>query len=59
MRHTACPYYVARNLATNADLVFCPYSYLLDPCIRAATKVDLNNAVVIFDEAHNIEDQCR
>jgi Rad3-related DNA helicase len=38
-RHTACPYFVARHLADTADLVFCPYSYLLDPNIRRSTRV--------------------
>jgi hypothetical protein len=114
----ACPYYASRNLATSADLVFCPYrwvgprcgaraahaaapwrgnasnpllsgavrasfpsarlhrtcllptprpptphcppqSYLLDPVIRRATGVDPEGAVLIFDEAHNIEDISR
>ena len=45
--------------AAEADLVFCPYSYLLDPVVRRAMDVDVNNAVLIFEEAHNIEDTCR
>jgi Fanconi anemia group J protein len=40
-RHKACPYFAARHLADTAELVFCPYSYLLDPNIRRATKVRL------------------
>lgn len=38
-RHKACPYFASRHLAESADLIFCPYSYLLDPNIRRATKV--------------------
>lgn len=38
-RHTACPYFVARHLADSAELIFCPYSYLLDPNIRRSTRV--------------------
>ena len=45
--------------AEEAELVFTPYNYLLDPVIRAAMKVDIKHAVLIFDEAHNIEDICR
>lgn len=42
-----------------ADLVFCPYSYLLDPVVRSAMDITLDKSVLIFDEAHNIEDTAR
>lgn len=45
--------------AAEADLVFCPYSYLLDPVIRDAMNITLDKSVLIFDEAHNIEDTAR
>ena len=45
--------------AAEADLVFCPYSYLLDPVIRSAMNIALEDSVLIFDEAHNIEDVSR
>lgn len=45
--------------AGEAELVFCPYNYLIDPVIRKAMDVDISNAVLIFDEAHNIEDNAR
>ncbi|KOB77515.1 FancJ-like protein, partial [Operophtera brumata] len=59
---TACPYYAAREMAQTADIVFCPYNYLIDPLIRAnvrSMRITLNNHIVIIDEAHNIEDICR
>jgi DEAD_2 len=37
-RYKACPYFASRNLADTAELVFCPYNYLLDPSIRRASK---------------------
>ncbi|KAF9138078.1 Fanconi anemia group J protein [Mortierella sp. GBA39] len=55
----ACPYFAARSLALGAELIFCPYSYLIDPQIRKAMDIDLENSIVILDEAHNIEDAAR
>ncbi|TPP58037.1 Regulator of telomere elongation helicase 1 [Fasciola gigantica] len=53
-----CPYYMSRELKSNADLIFMPYNYLLDPKIRRLYNIELDNTVVIFDEAHNIEQVC-
>ena len=30
----ACPYYAARDLKGNAEIVFCPYNFLIEPNIR-------------------------
>eukprot|EP01079_Euglenida_sp_SAG-EU17-18_P002846 gene2846-561_t len=56
-----CPYYAARDFVAHADLIFCPYQYLLDPVIRHETKIehDLKDAVLVADEAHNLEQVCR
>lgn len=59
VRLRACPYFAARQLSQSAELIFCPYSYLLDPVIRRAMDIDIKEAVLIFDEAHNIEDTAR
>ena len=45
--------------AEEAEIIFSPYSYLVDPVVRTAMQIDIENAVLIFDEAHNIEDTCR
>ncbi len=55
----ACPYFTAHHIAQRADVVFCPYNFLIDKLIREAAGIELKNNIVIFDEAHNIEDQCR
>ncbi|KAF9351726.1 Fanconi anemia group J protein [Mortierella sp. AD094] len=56
---SACPYFASRTLASEAELIFCPYSYLIDPHIRKAMEIDLESSIVILDEAHNIEDAAR
>jgi len=57
--HSACPYYMSRALEKHAELVFCPYNYILDPGIRDTLKINLENTVVVLDEAHNVEDVLR
>lgn len=54
----ACPYYLSRDLASKADIIFMPYNYLLDPKILKSFKINLKDAVVIIDEAHNVERVC-
>ena len=34
----ACPYYTARELMQDADIIFCPYNYLLDAQIRESVS---------------------
>ena len=55
----ACPYFAAKHAAEGAELVFCPYNYLLDPAVRSAMDIDVKGAIVILDEAHNVEDTSR
>jgi Rad3-related DNA helicase len=50
-----CPYYHGRNSAGEAELILMPYNYLLDAASRRSLKVAWPGAVVIFDEAHNLE----
>uniref|UniRef100_A0A3Q4BVD7 Regulator of telomere elongation helicase 1 n=1 Tax=Mola mola TaxID=94237 RepID=A0A3Q4BVD7_MOLML len=57
-KQRVCPYYLARSLKQQADIIFMPYNYLLDPKSRRAHNIELNGAVVIFDEAHNVERTC-
>ncbi|KAL5557707.1 hypothetical protein UlMin_033918 [Ulmus minor] len=54
-----CSYYAARSMADDAELVFCPYNYIINPVIRGAMEVDIKGAIIVLDEAHNIEDITR
>ena len=70
-----CPFYASRIITENAEIIFCPYNYLLHPSnyhfrilgIRKSLNIKLENNIVILDEgkflfyllAHNIEDTCR
>lgn len=57
--HSACPYFGARKLLEEAEIIFCPYNYILDPNIREIMNINVNEEIVVIDEAHNIEDICR
>lgn len=58
-RCIGCPYFAARSLQEEADVIFAPYNYLIDGNIRESSEIKLDNAILIIDEAHNIEDCCR
>lgn len=55
--HRVCPFYYTRGHVEDAELVLVPYNYLFDKDSRTTTLADIpwDNAVVIFDEAHNLE----
>lgn len=55
--HRVCPFYYTRSLVEDAELILVPYNYLFDKDSRTSTLADVpwKNAVVIFDEAHNLE----
>lgn len=54
-----CPYFAARGMQEDADVIFAPYNYLIDANVRESSEIKLENAILIIDEAHNIEDCCR
>ncbi|KYN29088.1 Regulator of telomere elongation helicase 1 [Trachymyrmex cornetzi] len=55
----SCPYFGARVLMADAEIIFCPYNYILYPEIRDSMQINLRGNIVILDEAHNIENICR
>jgi Rad3-related DNA helicase len=60
IRLDVCPYFLTtREFTKDANIIFCPFNYLIDPIIRENSDVYLENSIIILDEAHNIEDICR
>lgn len=54
-----CPYFLSREAANHSEIILCPYNYIIDPAIRETMNIELDNAVIIVDEAHNVEDVAR
>ncbi|XP_077996565.1 general transcription and DNA repair factor IIH helicase subunit XPD-like [Glandiceps talaboti] len=54
-----CPYFMARYSILHANIIVYSYHYLLDPKIAdIVSKEFAKNSVVVFDEAHNIDNVC-
>ncbi|CAD5123245.1 DgyrCDS11601 [Dimorphilus gyrociliatus] len=54
-----CPYFLARCAIGHANVIVYSYYYLLDPKIADLVSKELTKqAVVVFDEAHNIDNVC-
>lgn len=41
-------------MAEEAQVVFCPYSYVINPVVRRAMDVDIKGSILIIDEAQYV-----
>ena len=54
-----CPYFLSRLGLMNANVIIYSYSYLLDPKISTLISNEISkDSIVVFDEAHNIDNVC-
>lgn len=54
-----CPYFLARHMVQLANVVVYSYQYLLDPKVAGIISKEMQReSVVVFDEAHNIDNVC-
>ena len=54
-----CPYFLARHMIAFSNVVVFSYQYMLDPKVSAMVSREMEKeAVVVFDEAHNIDNVC-
>ena len=54
-----CPYFLARKMLSQANVIIYSYYYLLDPKVASLVSRELpRDAIVVFDEAHNIDNVC-
>ncbi|AGO13974.1 AaceriAGR114Cp [[Ashbya] aceris (nom. inval.)] len=56
---TLCPYFTVRRMISMCNIIIYSYHYLLDPKIEERVSREVSkDAIVIFDEAHNIDNVC-
>lgn len=54
-----CPYFSARRMMPFCNVIIYSYHYLLDPKIAERVSKELSkDCIVVFDEAHNIDNVC-
>ncbi|KAJ3417617.1 hypothetical protein HDV05_000074 [Chytridiales sp. JEL 0842] len=54
-----CPYFLARRMIPFANVIIYSYHYLLDPKVAELVSKELSkDCIVVFDEAHNIDNVC-
>lgn len=58
-KNTWCPYFLSRHMIKLSNVVVYNYQYLLDPKVSQMVSRELEReCVVVFDEAHNIDNVC-
>ncbi|KAL8293136.1 hypothetical protein RQP46_000830 [Phenoliferia psychrophenolica] len=59
IRHGVCPYFAVRRMFAKVSVIIYSFHYLLDPKVAAQVSKEMSkDAIVIFDEAHNIDNVC-
>ncbi|KAK7187409.1 DNA-dependent ATPase of the nucleotide excision repair factor 4 complex [Paraphaeosphaeria sporulosa] len=54
-----CPYFTSRRMMSYCNVIIYSYHYLLDPKIAERVSKELSkDCIVVFDEAHNIDNVC-
>jgi regulator of telomere elongation helicase 1 len=50
-----CSYFMSKQMTAKADIIFMPYNYITDPMYRSIVREEIKGAILIFDEAHNLD----
>ncbi|MHA1310604.1 MAG: ATP-dependent DNA helicase [Candidatus Helarchaeota archaeon] len=58
VRYNICPYYLAKRLLKETDVIITTFNYLIHPFIRQIFFKDIDklisDCIIVFDEGHNI-----
>ncbi|GAA6052607.1 hypothetical protein JCM3770_006399 [Rhodotorula araucariae] len=57
--HGICPYFAIRRMFIHASVIIYSFHYLLDPKVAEQVSKHMSkDSIVVFDEAHNIDNVC-
>ncbi|GAA5904581.1 hypothetical protein JCM6882_004913 [Rhodosporidiobolus microsporus] len=57
--HGICPYFAVRRMFMHAHVIIYSFHYLLDPKVAEQVSKHMSkDSIVVFDEAHNIDNVC-
>lgn len=57
--HGICPYFAIRRMFMHANVIIYSFHYLLDPKVAEQVSKHMSkDSIVVFDEAHNIDNVC-
>ncbi|KAJ6630794.1 hypothetical protein B0H10DRAFT_2160184 [Mycena sp. CBHHK59/15] len=57
--NVVCPYFTVRRMMPFVDVIIYSFHYLLDPKVAEQVSKEMSkDAIVVFDEAHNIDNVC-
>eukprot|EP00871_Galdieria_phlegrea_P002921 jgi/Galph1/362/GphlegSOOS_G5110.1 len=54
-KEKVCPFYLTKEIEPNSEVIFLPYNYVVNQRLRSSLGLDFLNDIIIFDEAHNLE----
>jgi regulator of telomere elongation helicase 1 len=55
LKKRVCPYFYARKMAENYNIIVAPYQYIFNEHIKNRVKLTLKHRILVFDEAHNAD----
>ncbi|KAK4699698.1 DNA excision repair protein ERCC-2, partial [Phenoliferia sp. Uapishka_3] len=59
IKHNICPYFAVRRMFSQVSVIIYSFHYLLDPKVAEQVSKEMSKeAIVVFDEAHNIDNVC-
>ena len=54
-----CPFFYEKNSINGSDIIFMPSEFLFDSYMKKILEININDNIIIIDEAHNLTKLCQ